>query len=238
MTESSFFEDLPDDPELAFLQLERQFRDECDKQLETERQGGEHLVYADYIARVLATVKELGLQKEFETEVTDPKAVPDIEGINGLVFQNFARKVKFYRTTLEIRHGRRVKGYSIKLDAAARLTVRHHIEQIRAVFEKLEVSKDKREALLNLLIALEAEIDRDRTRLEVFGDTMMQVAGILGDTAERIDPVRKLFESIARVFWGARQDEVKQLPQSRPKQIEPPPKQIPPPREDSEDPPF
>jgi hypothetical protein len=50
------FDDLPDDPELAFLQLEQQFRNECDSKVEQwDPQEFPGEVYLEYMRRTLAT---------------------------------------------------------------------------------------------------------------------------------------------------------------------------------------
>ena len=56
------FEDLPDDPEEAFLILEEHFREECDVQL---REAGQDIrtdvIHVAYIAQVLGAITALGL---------------------------------------------------------------------------------------------------------------------------------------------------------------------------------
>ena len=59
---------------------------------------------------------------------------------------------------------------------------------------------------------MEAEVDRDRTRLEAFGELVFESAGIVGLSAEKLAPVRELLDSISRVVWGVREEAPKQLP--------------------------
>ncbi|MGB6709647.1 MAG: hypothetical protein WBE85_05680 [Methylocella sp.] len=54
------YDDLPEDPELAFLSLEAQFKRECDEQLARAHQEERTDVYfIQYISRVLVAINEL-----------------------------------------------------------------------------------------------------------------------------------------------------------------------------------
>jgi hypothetical protein len=83
------------------------------------------------------------------------------------------------------------------------------------------------------LNALELEIDRDRSQLGIFGDFVAKIGSILGESAERAEPVRKWVDSIARLIWGAQMKErVETLPTPSPKrEIPAPPKRIGPPKD-------
>lgn len=133
--------------------------------------------------------------------------------------------MQHYRTTLQIRQSRRNKGYSVRFDTATKQKIRHHVEQVRGVIQKLEVEQPKKENLLKQLDAFLAEVDRDRTRFEAWGAVVIDAAEVLGDAAERAEPARKWIDSISRLIWGAKmdEDEAKRLPAPREvKQIEPP----------------
>src|SRR5262249_2515394 len=130
------------------------------------------------------------------------------------------KDARYYRERLQIRHGRRTQGYSVKFDAPTKQKLRHHLQQMRELVDKVEVEQKKKEALFSKINALQEEVDRDRTRLESFADLTVTAAGIL-DTA--LEPINKILNSIARVIHGAQQEEQKQLPAPRkPKQIEGP----------------
>jgi hypothetical protein len=68
--ETDPYEDLPDDPEEAFLKLEAHSHLECDRRLKAATQDDRtDIIYVDYIARVLAAISALGLEGEFKSEV-------------------------------------------------------------------------------------------------------------------------------------------------------------------------
>ncbi len=212
------FENLPQDPEDAFLVLEEHFREECDEQISRAHQDENLNIYhINYIAQVIAAINELGLQAQFADRV------PVIQDVDYTTYINFSKDVKHYRTTLLIRRGRRVQGYSVRFDPATKAKVQHHIEQLRGIFEQLEVEQEKREALFNKLNALQQEVDRERTRFDAFAALAIETAGVVGDVVEKTQ-LLKILDSIARVMWGAKtEEETRCLPApTLPKRIEAP----------------
>lgn len=212
MNEDEVYATLPADADLAFLHLEGHFKEVL--QAEIDRAGRDapgNVVYVEYISKVLAAITELGLQGTLSN-----KSVPAIEDVDYETYLNFSKDVEHLKTLLKIRKARRTQGYSIQLDALTRQKLDHHMQQLRQTFQKLEDER-KREALLNKLGALQNEVDRDRTRLDALADLTLTVAGVL-DTA--VEPVNKVLNSIARVLYGAQQEELKSLPAPKtPKQI-------------------
>ncbi len=214
----NLYDNLPADPELAFLVLERGFREECELSIRHAHQDDNASIYhVGYIAQVIGAITELGLEANFSTDV------PLIEEVSYNTYLNFSKDVKNYCTRLEIRYGRRVQGFSVRFDAAAKTTIHNYITKIREVVQKLEVETPKKEALLKRLTALSEEVDRDRTRLEAFGELVLSVSSIAGEAAEKLEPIRRFIDSIGKVINGARESEPerKQLPPVRmPKRIE------------------
>jgi hypothetical protein len=169
------------------------------------------------IAKVIAAIAELDLQANFSTEV------PLIEDVSYTTYLNFTKDVKNYCTRLEIRYGRRVQGFSVRFDGAAKTTIHNYVTKIREVVETLEVDAPKKEALFKRLIAFTEEVDRDRTRLEAFGELVLSVSSIAGQAAEKLEPIRRWVDSIANLINGSRENEpeMKRLPPKVPhKRIE------------------
>lgn len=216
---SNIFQNLPPDPEEAFLILEKHYRNELEESV--RRADDEHMSsesnYVDYLAQVIAAIHILGIESSFGNKL------PEVDGLDFDAYLKFSKDFKYYRAKLEIRSGRRVQGYSVRFDLATKGKVRHHIAQIRTIFEQLEVEDRKREALFSKLSDLESEVDRDRTRFDVYAALSIEVAGIVGEVAEK-SKFFKIMDSIGRVIWGAKEEEAaKQLPPpAKPKQIEPP----------------
>ncbi|MGO8865352.1 MAG: hypothetical protein ACLQME_02515 [Alphaproteobacteria bacterium] len=211
-SEEDLYSDLPDDPELAFLYLESGFRETCESELNIQDGAPSSLCYVAYITKVLAAIAELGLEAPFKTQ-----PLPSIASADFSTYSEFRRDVDHYITTLRIRHGLRSKRFSVKFDQATKVKIRRYLDKIREVVDKLEVEQLKKDALYSRLNALADEVNRDRTRFEVYGAMAVAAAGVLGDMAEKAEPVRKWLESIGKLIWGAKEDEDMQ-------RLAPPPK--------------
>ena len=238
MTDEEVFAELPDDPEEAFLVLERHFREQCEAKVQAAGQNDSvEIHYVEYISKVLAAIRELGIRAAFETEV------PEIQNVSYHTYANFSKDVEHYRTGLQIRRARRSKGYSVRFDAATKEKLRHLLEQVREIVEKLEVNENKKDVLLKRLNDFAKEVDRDRTRFEAWGAVVIQAAEVMGEAAEKAEPARKWLDSIGRLIWRAKEkeEETKQLPAPKEvKRIEPPKNEDqtePPKNEDQTEPP-
>ncbi|MBI5262554.1 MAG: hypothetical protein HY852_12145 [Bradyrhizobium sp.] len=214
MTDEEAYAELPDDPEMAFLQLEKHFREQCEAKLKVAGENDYvNMYYVEYISKVVAAIQELGISTEFETEV------PSIANVSYQTYADFGKDVDHYRTKLSIRHARRAKGYSVRFDAATKTKIRHHLEQMRQIIEKLEVNRDKKQSLLDKLNDFAKEVDRDRTRFEAWGAVVIQAAEVFGEAAERAEPARKWLDSIGRLIWGAKENETETKHLPPPKEV-------------------
>lgn len=218
----SLFDDIPDDPELAFLELEKRFRDNLEASIDNTGYRDLHTEdYLRYMSRTLAARTELDLN------VLENWGVPAAPDFSVELYQNFLSDVEHYRTTLEIRHSRRNKGLTVRFDATAKAKLRHYLTQIREFVDTLEIEDWKRDDFYKAIGALELEIDRDRSRLGIFGDFIVKAAEIFGDAAEKAEPARKWIDSISRLIWGAQMKErTESLPIPERKELPSPPKQI------------
>lgn len=215
------YDDLPEDPELAFLSLEAHFKRECDEQIARAHQEERTDVYfIQYISRVLAA-NELRLELQFAEN-----SVPSIDDVNYTTYLNFSKDVEHYRTKLQIRHSRRRKEYSVALDMPTKMKLRHLLSQIKETVDKLEVPQSKKEALFAKIAALENEINRERTRFDALAALWVEVCEKIGDGVEKLEPLRKLIDSVGNLMGAAKKEEETQahrLPAPKtPKQIAPP----------------
>jgi hypothetical protein len=115
------------------------------------------------------------------------------------------------------------------------------LNQIKNIVDEVELDDRKKEALYSKINALADEFDRDRTHVQAFGALVIEMAGIVGEAANKMEPARKLLDSIARVFGVAKSHEDANLqlpPHHEPKKIEPPHKRLPAPKPDDDDIPF
>jgi hypothetical protein len=211
------FEDLPDDPEDAFLRLEDHFREECEIALKNASQDDRtDVIQVAYISQVVGAITALGLESEFKSEV------PSIENVTFNTYLDFNKDVMHYRTVLRIRKSQRRQGYSVQFDETAKRKVHHHLDQVLEIFNKLGVEETKREKLISRLNDLQSEVNQPRTRFDRFAALTMEVSGVIGDSIER-SKVIEILDAVGRVFWGAQTEKQKQLPPpNQPKKIEPP----------------
>jgi hypothetical protein len=224
------YDDLPDDPELAFLSLESYFRARCDLLLEKANQNDRtDVIYVDYIAQVLAAITALGLAGEFKSEV------PSIEDVDFNTYLNFNKDVMHYRTILRIRNSQRAAGYSVKFDDTAKRKIHHHLDQVLDIINKLEVEGTKKERLIARLNDLQNEVDQPRTRFDRLAAFTIEVSSVVGEAVEK-SKLLDILDAVGRVFWGAQSEKQKQLPVPKPPMpLEPPKPKIEPPKPSGSD---
>src|SRR5947199_6351139 len=136
------YEDLPEDPELAFLKLEAHYRAICETRLAAAQNNDlrTDVIHVDYMAQVLGAINALDLEANFHS------AVPSIENVDYSTYLNFNKDVEHYCTILKIRNSRREQGYSVQLDQVAKQKINHHLGQLREMFGRLEVEQQKKRA--------------------------------------------------------------------------------------------
>lgn len=193
------FEDLPDEPELSFIVLERGFREECDTAL---RNHSDHedlrVIYARYISDVIASVRAL------ELPLSTSHSVPDLSQISYESFSAFGFIVSSYVREIRIRHGRRKSSLSVRFDQKNKDKIQNYLTKIREVVNTLELTDLKRDALQSKLEALSTEVNRDKTSLEKYLDVSLAIAGVAEQVGDKIGPIHKFMDSIGAIFSSAR----------------------------------
>jgi hypothetical protein len=127
------YDDLPEDPEQAFLVLERGLRSELGAR--TSGWGDEfpRVPYFDYMSKVRAAAEALGLL--FLHNWT----LPAFDELSETLFRHFLSDVDIFCTRTRITLGRRNKQYSVAFDAAAKSKIKHYLDQIREVVQGAEL---------------------------------------------------------------------------------------------------
>lgn len=205
-------EALPEDPVAKFVGIERIVRARYEDAI--ERLGDNQSpapLSRRYMSIVLPAAHEYGIDALKEWE--QPAAGADWE-----IYDRFLADVDFCLTPLRLRLGARVKQYSVAFDAAAKLKLRHLLEEFRGIVDKLEISVAKKDRLHARINALQAEVERERTRYEAFAALMIEAADDVGEAARRLEPVVQLAERIAGVFGGAKRTEDAQVQLPKPEE--------------------
>ncbi len=213
---------LPEADGEAFVAGERIMRDRLNTAI-SEQEGydnnnTDHLTLS-YMNNVIALAANLGIAEIANWEYAKPGHHAWHQ------FSTFAADVDACTMRLRIAHVRRAKEYSVLLDANAKKKFGRLLDELRSTVEKLEISDAKRQRLLARINALQAEIDRERTRYEVFAALMIEAADDVGEAAKRLEPAVQLLERIGAAFGSAKRSEPQQKqlpPASKPKQIEGP----------------
>jgi uncharacterized protein YoxC len=87
-----------------------------------------------------------------------------------------------------MRHARRVRRYSVALDASTRRKIRHYLEQIKEIGDRLDASERKKERLYDKINALVEEVDKDRTRFDAAMDLVLEVSSAQEQTKDSSAP--------------------------------------------------
>jgi hypothetical protein len=97
---------------------------------------------------------------------------------------------------------------SVQLDkdwkAKATTLVRH----IREIVTKAEMDEALREPIMRSLNQLQAEIDRNRTRLDVVSNAWLQLTSAIGNGAKNLEPAVKLVERLSKALGKAKRFEI------------------------------
>lgn len=210
---------LPEDRDLAFLQLEATLRVRLQNSAPHESGSAAAASYSEYINGVLAIVEALELNILVNWK---PQSIT-----NSIfdAFPQFYMEVNNEIGKIKIRSLRRTQSYSVVLEPAGKEQIRHYIGRIKDIVDRLDVSDAKREALYSKINALTAEVDRDRTRFEAISALLIEAASTTGEVARKLEPIRRWIGSIAGVVAHTieRKEGTQKLPRpTSPKQLPPP----------------
>lgn len=219
---------LPEDPELAFVELERLVRERVEDQEAQEQRlnSDEGIFYSadpyrrDYINKVLAAARHYGI-----TDLEGWK-VPSIRDDIAHIFVDFTLAVDHVTMQVRLRHGPRNRQNSVGLDATARAKIQHYIAQIREAIDKANLPESKRESLYKKLNNFSLEVDKNRTSLQSGMAFYIAVCDGIGQGFEKLEPARKWIDSISTLLGRAKDIEDNMRPalprQAERKQLEGP----------------
>jgi hypothetical protein len=217
VTTTNEYTDLPDDDEQAFVHLEKAFRHTLNEDLQhSDNNNGYNAACRDYVNRTVAAAKALNIAEFRSVEIPT-------NGDAGRVCTELRTVVDHYLVQIQIKHARRDMGYSVALDPPTKLKIRHFLEQVKQLFDRLEnVPERKKEALYRKLNALIDEVDRTRTRYDVYADLAIEVSNTTGKVARNLRPASKFLDQIMKLLGKAKEAEGTRALPAPPKQLEPP----------------
>jgi len=214
------YTELPDDPEGAFVHLEKHYRQALHEKLEASQSGNAGDSYwIEYMNRTLAAAQELGISALAEW------TVPSHTDTSSRIYdrwQNFTTAVENYTTRLAIKNSRRQRSHSIAFDHATKQKIRHYLDKIKEIVDNLRISEQKKEKIYARINALADEVDRNRTRFDAAMALSVEAASTGGTAFNKLRPA---LDSITRLFGKAKAEEDQSsslLALEHQKRIEPP----------------
>jgi len=157
------------------------------------------------------------------------------------LYINFTADVDHFTTQVRIQNAPRNRQNSVGLDGNTKAKIHHYIQRIREAIEKANLPEDKKDSLFSKLSNFALEVDKNRTSLQAGMAVYIAVCDGIGQGFRKLEPVRKMIDSIAALLGRAKEAEDSlQLP-SPPelKRIPPPHRQLePPPSSEDDEIPF
>lgn len=195
-------DELPDDPLLRFVAIEKIVRDRLDSALDRLGMEDSAMPYMRrYMSILLPAAKLYGVSSLGSWQ----RPAPGEDSYD--FYSAFIADVDYAITEIRLQRAERQKLNSVALDAATKTKLRHLVNEIRQTVDKMEVSVAKKERLYARLSALENEISRDRTRYEAVAALMIEACDDVGEAAKRLEPVVRLVERIGAAIGVAKRAE-------------------------------
>lgn len=217
------YEQLPEDPEQQFIELERICRRSMTEMISNEtRAEFDHLVRMQYMTTVAAAAEELGIAGvEYPFDAEYPAQEIDA----------FLLKVSGVVTRIRLRSGRRFRPYSVKLGTRTKARIEIEIQKLRGLVEESDLSEPKRKALLKKLDELMHELNQDRLSfaktLRILAAVSVSVGGGTAFLAEAPAAVQTIMTLIGADKELEDEEAARLAPPSPPKALPAPSKAAP-----------
>jgi hypothetical protein len=104
----------------------------------------------------------------------------------------------------------------VVLDEAWRSRATTYVQHIRKAVHSAEMEENLREPILKKLNELQAEIDRNRTRVAAVTETWLAVTEAMGRGAENLGPVARLLDKLSGPFRILRRQQSEDQPRGLP----------------------
>lgn len=220
------YEELSEDDHVAFLQIEKEFRQQMEN-LQEDQNSNWTYTTADYMNKTLAAATALNIDALAGFTVNTRDDNDHREN-----FDDFLRAVDNVIVQMRIMNSRTRNAMTVGLTEAQKTKIHHLIEKIRTEVEGSTTPEDKKDKLFDILNNLSKEVSKNRTRYERFADLARSLAGLSGDVErEGARPWWPWFVKIMGLVDDAKEAEP-QLPKPPEiKKIEPPQKKLPKPDE-------
>ncbi|MGY5806229.1 hypothetical protein ACXHXG_00850 [Rhizobium sp. LEGMi198b] len=215
------FDDLPDDPEVAFVRLYERANKEYQEQT--------YDVQDTRAAAVEFMNTMLGVAQGLEISGFEEWTIPDDWDDIYPAFTSFDRALKRYIMEVKVRKSRVTKVYSVQLSPEDKERIHSLIREIREILTSADLQDRKRNSLFNKLNAFEADVDRVRTRFDNATLMAIDIIGVVDKGTNALKPINELLRRIQAIMGNAKESEPEQNqlpPPAERKKLPPPPKRI------------
>jgi hypothetical protein len=220
----SEYDDLPDDPELAFVYLVKRYTSELEDFMDGNRYSDRYEYCMKYLVKVTSAAKA------FELDILTEWRIFDID--NTLEFNyrflEFRSDVDHYVNYIDVKNARKNNANSVRLNQQEKETLLGYVEKIRQIIASSGLPDERKEKLYRVLSELALEINRDRTRFQRISELVMNYSGVSKYAADEaampwVNAAAKLILSLYGKIYDAKQDELQRLPQPEARKKLPPP---------------
>jgi len=215
------YDGLSEDNQIAFLQLEQNFRKTFEEAID---QSDSSYAYhaSNYMNHTIAAAKALGIDalSRYET-------ISDTAAGFSYKFDSFKQDVDHVLVQMRIANSRRSRAFSVGLTSAQKTKIHGLAAKIRSEVEQSSASLEKKERLFKILADLSLEVDKPRTKFERLGDLARALSGLSKDVAEDQEGWWKWFKALMGIIDEAKEAEPPLPKPTEVKKIEPPRKNLP-----------
>jgi hypothetical protein len=218
LTDAELLE-LPDDPSLAFLAIEAKARELARSEIATSENSS-----ADEDSRLVYLTTVISAAQALEIPDFRDWPIPRVSEKASSAYNQLLSEVTAFSVLVRVKNARRTRRYSIALDPATKVRVRHLLNQLKDAVDKLEVSDAKRERLYARIRDLEDEMNRNRTKFEAITSLVLAASETAGKAATNMEPLWKWVHPLLDALGKAKDEEDERVPQLSPplRQIEGP----------------
>jgi hypothetical protein len=207
-------EDLPDDPDRAFIVFVRLAQPRLEARLkELGQRDNENYELIDDAKYGFQNVI-LGAARKFNIEPFASLALPTLEDFNDKGYRQFRADLTHYITQILLTAADRDRSDSVPLPEKSQDSLRQYIHHLREAIDKANLTDAKKMALHKRLDALEMELSRKRVRFLVVARVVIEILSVPGALYESYDVVQKLTTNIIREIGEAKivDDEQRRIP--------------------------
>ena len=210
------------DPLNAFLQIDKQIRPDI-KSIDTPTELD---IANRYVKVILHAAKKFGIDINVREPTNENSVVEARVSMNALRAEIEKKKID-----LLFEKGQRDK--SLNLDATWRDKIHSYLAIIRQIVDRSDAPQPIKESILTKLHALDAEVDRGRTRIEIFTEVLVGLCEGISAGATALTPAVRLVERVIGAL--ARLHPIPTVPALPPPEdygLKLPPEMLEPPRDD------